>query len=147
MGGSSSRSVFGKQKKNKPTVRSAWKNLKRALPLKTPKKNKKQQHSLLTLHGLRLKKPKKEEPFKRWQSLVKKKTNWSVGSSRPRKESVFKTLTKSQKGGKVEEGHEKEGKAKKSVFVSNNTAPSNNKAPSWPFPKVKVGVQKTNLPL
>lgn len=142
MGGSSSRSVFGKQKKHKLTVSRAWKNLKGALPLKTPKKkNKKQQHSLLTLHGLRLKRPKKEEPFKRWHSLVRKKTNWSVGSSRPRKESVFKSLTKSQKGGKDEEGSKKEGKPKKSVFVSNN------KAPSWPFPKVKVGVQKTNLPL
>ena len=118
MGGSSSRSVlFRKQKKHKPSVS----RLRGALHIKKPKKKK--NYSLLMLHSWRLKKPKREGSFKGWLSLAvkrKKKTNRSFGSSRSRKESVFKSLPTRQKGRMTKGG------GKKGSFRSN-------KASSRPF--------------
>ncbi|CAL8271508.1 unnamed protein product [Gadus morhua 'NCC'] len=72
MGASSSRSVlFGKKKKHKPAVFRALSVLRGALHIKTPKK-KKNNNSLLTLHGWgpkKQKKQKREGPFKSWLSL------------------------------------------------------------------------------
>ena len=118
MGAASSHSVlFGQKKKQQPAVFRTWSGLRGALRIKTPKK-KKNNNSLLTLHGWRLKKQKKQKregPFKSWLPLAgksKKKTNQSFDSSTsPKKDSVFKPLPTRRKGGtEIGSGKEKETK-------------------------------------
>ena len=127
MGASSSRSVlFGKKKKHKPAVFRALSVLRGALHIKTPKK-KKNNNSLLTLHGWgpkKQKKQKREGPFKSWLSLDgkgKKKSNKSFGNSIP-KDSVFKHLPTRRKDGN-DEGSGKEVKETKGGLLSNKGPP------------------------